>query len=85
MEKAETSMSRIQFAQPPAAESGSHQPQEQKPESNSSPELEAIETMSITQTDSPMGNTGPAPGLGLGGAGVQQPKVQTAFIHKLYK
>ncbi|RPB16903.1 hypothetical protein P167DRAFT_479980 [Morchella conica CCBAS932] len=36
--------------------------------------------------DTPMGNTpNSGPGMALGGAaGIQQPKVQTAFIHKLY-
>lgn len=51
----------------------------------SSPEMEG---MSLSNSmDTPMGNApNSGSGLGLGGVGgVQQPKVQTAFIHKLYK
>lgn len=87
----EPSMSRTQFT---SAADGGQQPQQQqqhqqqlesKQENTSSPEIEAIENMSLTaNTDTPMGNTGPPAGVGLGGAGIQQPKVQTAFIHKLY-
>ena len=89
----EPSMSRTQFTsaadggqQPQQQQQHQHQQLESKQESTSSPEIEAIENMSLTaNTDTPMGNTGPPPGVGLGGASIQQPKVQTAFIHKLYK
>ncbi|KAL7276928.1 Flocculation suppression protein [Rhizina undulata] len=62
-------------------------PSDTKIDNTSSPEMEPIESMPLaTAMDTPMGNApGPVSGLGLGGAsGVQQPKVQTAFIHKLY-
>lgn len=58
---------------------------ESKTGNTSSPEMEG---MSLSNSmDTPMGNApNSGSGLGLGGAGgVQQPKVQTAFIHKLYK
>jgi hypothetical protein len=57
----------------------------------SSPEIEPIENMSLSSAlDTHMVNTPPGPqqqqSLSLGNASsVQQPKVQTAFIHKLYK
>lgn len=90
----EPSMSRTQFTsaadggQQPSQQSQQQQslPLESKQESASSPEIEAIENMSLaTSNDTPMGNTAPPAGVGLGGTGIQQPKVQTAFIHKLYK
>lgn len=89
----EPSMSRTQFT---SAADGGQQSQQQsqqqqqplpesKKENTSSPEIEAIENMSLTNTDTPMGNTAPPAGGGLGGtSSIQQPKVQTAFIHKLY-
>lgn len=58
---------------------------ESKTGNTSSPEMEG---MSLSNSmDTPMGNApNSGSGLGLGGAGgIQQPKVQTAFIHKLYK
>jgi len=62
---------------------------EPKTDNTSSPEMDPVEGMSMSASmDTPMGNApNSGPGLGLGGAagGVQQPKVQTAFIHKLYK
>jgi hypothetical protein len=59
----------------------------------SSPETEPIENMSLSATmDTQMVNAPPvtlaqpSQAIPLGNApGVQQPKVQTAFIHKLYK
>jgi hypothetical protein len=58
----------------------------------SSPEIEPIENMSLSTMDTHMANAPPGPtpqqqSLSLGNStGVQQqPKVQTAFIHKLYK
>lgn len=56
-----------------------------KNENTSSPEMDGM-TLSGPM-DTPMGNTpNSGPGMALGGAaGIQQPKVQTAFIHKLYK
>lgn len=62
--------------------------QEQKTDHTSSPEMDSVEGMSLsTPMDQSLGNShNSGPGLGLGGVGgVQQPKVQTAFIHKLYK
>jgi len=61
---------------------------EPKTDNTSSPEMDSVEGMSMSASmDTPMGNApNSGSGLGLGGAagGVQQPKVQTAFIHKLY-
>lgn len=56
----------------------------------SSPDVEPIENMSITTTttttETQVPNVNQTSGVTLGGAAsVQQPKVQTAFIHKLYK
>jgi len=58
--------------------------------SRSSPEIEPIENMSLSGTmDAQMVNAPPGPqhqqSVSLGNSAVQQPKVQTAFIHKLYK
>ncbi|KAL0633503.1 Flocculation suppression protein [Maublancomyces gigas] len=57
---------------------------ESKTGNTSSPEMEGMSL--LNSMDTPMGNApNSGSGLGLGGAGgVQQPKVQTAFIHKLY-
>ncbi|TGZ77474.1 hypothetical protein EX30DRAFT_366711 [Ascodesmis nigricans] len=52
----------------------------------SSPDIEPIENMSLSSSnDTPMTGTAPPPAISLSAPGaVQQPKVQTAFIHKLY-
>lgn len=66
------------------------------PKQRSSPETGPIENMSLSATmDTHMANVPSGPqqqpqhqqqSMSLGGSsGVQQPKVQTAFIHKLYK
>ena len=56
-----------------------------KQENTGSPEIEAVENMNLaTNTDTQMSNAAPPVSVSIAGS-IQQPKVQTAFIHKLYK
>ena len=58
---------------------------EPKQENSGSPEIEVIENMNLaTNADTQMGNAPPSASVSITGS-IQQPKVQTAFIHKLYK